>query len=144
MGDPAPIWKKLFLFIWENNRDCHITMPLSMKRMEWSLKGTSEIRGLERSRSTDKYFCLVYLFLHFYINNNVIAIRRVWGFAITESEPLIFYKTKNPIELRYSVQKDVTKTGNVERRTSSMIQHSCSARVQWPRLADFRMLIEIW
>ena len=23
-----------------------------------------------------------------------------------------------------------------------MIQHSCSARVQWPRLADFRMLIE--
>ena len=24
-----------------------------------------------------------------------------------------------------------------------MIQHSCSARVQWPRLADFRTLTEI-
>ena len=26
---------------------------------------------------------------------------------------------------------------------SVMIQHSCSARVQWPRLADFRTLTEI-
>ena len=32
MGDPAPI-------NWENNRDCHITMPLSLKKMEVQIKG---------------------------------------------------------------------------------------------------------
>jgi len=36
----------------ENNRDCHITMPLSLKTMGGRLKGTSDIRGLERCRST--------------------------------------------------------------------------------------------
>ena len=38
MGDPAPIWK-IVLISWENNRDCHITMPLSLKKMEVQIKG---------------------------------------------------------------------------------------------------------
>ena len=36
--DPAPIWR-LFLISWENNRDCHITMSLSLKTMEVQIKG---------------------------------------------------------------------------------------------------------
>ena len=43
------LFERLFLISWENNRDCHITMPLSLKTME---EGTSEIRGLQRCRST--------------------------------------------------------------------------------------------
>ena len=33
-GDPAPI-----LISWEKNRDCHITMPPSLKTMEVQIKG---------------------------------------------------------------------------------------------------------
>ena len=36
-GDPAPIWK-IFLISWENNRHCHITMPLYLKTMEVQIK----------------------------------------------------------------------------------------------------------
>ena len=36
--DPAPIWR-LFLISWENNRDCHLTMPLSLQTMEVQIKG---------------------------------------------------------------------------------------------------------
>ena len=31
--------ERLFLISWENNRDCHITMPLSLKTMEVQIKG---------------------------------------------------------------------------------------------------------
>ena len=31
--------EKLFLISWENNRDCHITMPLSLKTVEEQIKG---------------------------------------------------------------------------------------------------------
>ena len=46
------LFERLFLISWENNRDCHITMPLSLKKWKCRLKGTSEIRGLQRCRST--------------------------------------------------------------------------------------------
>ena len=35
---PHP-FERLFLISWENNRDCHITMPLSLKTMEVQIKG---------------------------------------------------------------------------------------------------------
>ena len=38
-GDPAPLFEGLFLISWEDNRDCHITMPLSLKTMEVQIKG---------------------------------------------------------------------------------------------------------
>ena len=31
--------EKLFLISWENNSDCHITMPLSLKTVEEQIKG---------------------------------------------------------------------------------------------------------
>ena len=34
-----PLFERLFLISWENNRDCHITMPLSLKTMEVQIKG---------------------------------------------------------------------------------------------------------
>ena len=33
------LFERLFLISWENNRDCHITMPLSLKTMEVKIKG---------------------------------------------------------------------------------------------------------
>ena len=30
---------RTFLISWQNNRDCHITMPLSLKKMEAQIKG---------------------------------------------------------------------------------------------------------
>ena len=33
------LFERLFLRSWENNRDCHITMPLSLKTMEVQIKG---------------------------------------------------------------------------------------------------------
>ena len=33
------LFERLFLITWENNRDCHITMPLSLKTMEVQIKG---------------------------------------------------------------------------------------------------------
>ena len=33
------LFERLFLISWENNRDCHITMPLSLKKMEVQIKG---------------------------------------------------------------------------------------------------------
>ena len=32
-------FERLFVISWENNRDCHITMPLSLKTMEVQIKG---------------------------------------------------------------------------------------------------------
>ena len=46
------LFERLFVISWENNRNCHKTMPLSLKIMEVKIKGTGEIRGLERCRST--------------------------------------------------------------------------------------------
>ena len=33
------LFERLFLISWKNNRDCHITMPLSLKTMEVQIKG---------------------------------------------------------------------------------------------------------
>ena len=33
------VFDRLFVISWENNRDCHITMPLSLKTMEVQIKG---------------------------------------------------------------------------------------------------------
>ena len=33
------LFERLFLISWENSRDCHITMPLSLKTMEVEIKG---------------------------------------------------------------------------------------------------------
>ena len=33
------LFERLFLVSWENNKDCHITMPLSLKTMEIQIKG---------------------------------------------------------------------------------------------------------
>ena len=33
------LFERLFLISWENNRDCHITMPLSLKTLEVQIKG---------------------------------------------------------------------------------------------------------
>ena len=33
------LFERLFLISWENNRDCHITMPLSLKSVELQIKG---------------------------------------------------------------------------------------------------------
>ena len=33
------LFERLFLISWEINRDCHITMPLSLKTMEVQIKG---------------------------------------------------------------------------------------------------------
>ena len=51
------LFERLFVIGWENNRDCDITMPLSLKTMEVQIKakGTNEIRGLEQCRSTGKF-----------------------------------------------------------------------------------------
>ena len=32
-------FERIFLISWENHRDCHITMPLSLKTMEVQIKG---------------------------------------------------------------------------------------------------------
>ena len=37
-GDPH-LFERLFVICWENNRDCHITMPLSLKTMEVQIEG---------------------------------------------------------------------------------------------------------
>ena len=31
-------FERMFLISWENNKDCHITMPLSLKTMEVQIK----------------------------------------------------------------------------------------------------------
>ena len=46
------LFETLFVITWENNSDFDITMPLSLKTMEVQIKGTNEIRGFERCRST--------------------------------------------------------------------------------------------
>ena len=46
------LFARLFVISWENNRDCHITMPLSLKTMKVYIKGAYEIRGLERYTSS--------------------------------------------------------------------------------------------
>ena len=33
------LFERLFVISWENNRDCHITMPLSLKTIEVQIKG---------------------------------------------------------------------------------------------------------
>ena len=33
------LFERLFVICWENNRDCHITMPLSLKTIEVQIKG---------------------------------------------------------------------------------------------------------
>ena len=33
------LFERLFLISWQNNKDCHITMPLSLKTMEIQIKG---------------------------------------------------------------------------------------------------------
>ena len=33
------LFERLFLISWENNRDCHITMSLSLKTVEMQIKG---------------------------------------------------------------------------------------------------------
>ena len=39
-GRSCTSWfERLFVISWENNRDCHITMPLSLKTMEVQIKG---------------------------------------------------------------------------------------------------------
>ena len=38
------LFERLFEISWENNGDCHITMPLSLKTIEVQIKGTTEIR----------------------------------------------------------------------------------------------------
>ena len=39
------LFERLFLISWENNRDCHITMPLSPKTMEVKIKGDQWNKG---------------------------------------------------------------------------------------------------
>jgi len=39
LGAIPHLFERLFLISWENNRDCHITMPLSLKTMEVQIKG---------------------------------------------------------------------------------------------------------
>ena len=51
LGAIPHLFERLFLISWENNRDCHITMPLSLKTMEVQIK--EEIRGSGRCRSTE-------------------------------------------------------------------------------------------
>ena len=48
------LFERLFLIGWENNRDCHITMPYPWEQWKCRLNGTSEIRGIERCRFTGK------------------------------------------------------------------------------------------
>ena len=58
------LFERLFVISWENNRDCHISMPLSLKTVKVQIKGAYEIRGLERCRSSEKknhYSCPVQL-----------------------------------------------------------------------------------
>ena len=43
----------LFVIGCEDNRDCDITMPLSLKTMELQIKRDQKKRGIERCRSTD-------------------------------------------------------------------------------------------
>ena len=38
-GTIPHVFDRLFVISWENNRDCHITMPLSLKTMEVHIKG---------------------------------------------------------------------------------------------------------
>ena len=37
-GAVPHLFERLFLISWENNTDCHITMPLSLKTMEVQVK----------------------------------------------------------------------------------------------------------
>ena len=53
-GDPTPI-ERLFLIGWENNRDCHITIPLSLKTIEVHV----QIKGdqwIKRFRTVQVYW----------------------------------------------------------------------------------------
>ena len=38
------LFERLFVISWENNRDCHITMPLSLKTMEVQIQGDQWIK----------------------------------------------------------------------------------------------------
>ena len=69
-GGDLHLFDRLFVTGWENNRDCAITMPLPLKTMEARLKGTNEIRGLERCRATDvrRGYCII---------TNEIALRPI-------------------------------------------------------------------
>ena len=43
-GAIPDLFERLFVISWENNGDCHITVPLSLKTIEVQIKGTTEIR----------------------------------------------------------------------------------------------------
>ena len=47
------LFETLFLISWENNRDCHITMPLSLKTMEVQIK---EDQWNKRFRTVQVYW----------------------------------------------------------------------------------------
>ena len=57
VGAIPQLFERLFLISWENNRDCHITMSLSLKTMEVQcrLKGTSEIMYVYVCKSLFKH-----------------------------------------------------------------------------------------
>ena len=50
------LFERLFLISWENNRDCHITMPLSLKTMEVQIKGDQWNKRCRIARSLDPFF----------------------------------------------------------------------------------------
>ena len=66
-GDPAP-FEKLFLISWENNRDCHITMPgLSLKTMEVQIKGD---QWNKRFRTVQVFWLFLFNFVSLSISKN--------------------------------------------------------------------------
>ena len=46
-GDLLHLFQRLFVIGLGNNRDCDITMPISLKTMEVQIYGIDEIRGAD-------------------------------------------------------------------------------------------------
>ena len=68
----------------DNNKDCDITMPLSLKTMEVQIKakGTNEIRGLERCRSTGKFKGISGIVKKYSLKTHLVASTKKINFEV--------------------------------------------------------------
>ena len=69
---------------WQKNRDCDITMPLSLKTMKVQIKAkeTNEIRGLERCRSTGKFKGISGIVKKYSLKTDPVALTKKINFEV--------------------------------------------------------------
>ena len=65
------LFKRLFVISLENNRDCHITMLLSLKTMEVQIKGSL---WNNRFRAVRVYWILLHNWGHFFTYHKLLPI----------------------------------------------------------------------